>query len=282
MEIRPLSPGVGAEVIGFEPRIPLDNDTRDALRAAFDDRGVLIFRDLELDLAGQVYLSLLLIGQEHTVTPGETGDHLDWYISNQREAAAAPYGRLQFHADGMWADDPFQVLSLYGEEVEQPAVPTIFVSGVDAWRTLPADLRARVDRLDARHTSGRVARRDLTDVLVLEVEDAPSTVKPLAMPHPRTGQPVLYACEQMTAELVGLDPAESETLLDELFDHMYAPERRVHHEWRAHDLVVWDNISLQHCRPNVQTEGPARTLRKVGYPMPQMSAEQMPKYGGTR
>jgi taurine dioxygenase len=46
--------------------------------------------------------------------------------------------------------------------------------------------------------------------------------------------------------------------------------------------VVWDNLALQHCRPNVETEGPARTLRKVGFPMPKMRAEQMPTYGGTR
>jgi taurine dioxygenase len=81
------------------------------------------------------------------------------------------------------------------------------------------------------------------------------------------------------AEVVDFEPRVP---LDELFDHMCAPERRVQHEWRAGDLVVWDNLALQHCRPNVETEGPARTLRKVGFPMPKMRAEQMPTYGGTR
>jgi taurine dioxygenase len=36
--------------------------------------------------------------------------------------------------------------------------------------------------------------------------------------------------------------------------------------------VVWDNIALQHARPNVQSESPARTLRKTIAPPPKQDA----------
>ena len=52
-----------------------------------------------------------------------------------------PFGRLLFHSDMMWAAEPFQVLSLYGVDVQPPAVPTAFVNTVAAWETLPEDLR---------------------------------------------------------------------------------------------------------------------------------------------
>ncbi len=285
MEFKELIPAFGAEVVGFDPNAPLDAQTRDRLRRAFDRRGVLVFRDLDLDYPSQVHLSRMLVRKEGGVdTPraAPAPDGGNWYISNRQEDAAAPHGRLQFHSDGMWADETFEVLSLYGEDVEPPSVPTAFVSGVHAWRTLPEELRSRVGEHGARHTAGEVGRGDLTDVLELTVERAPSTVKPLAYHHPRTGETVLYACEQMTKEVVDCEPEESEDLLGQLFAHMYDPSVRLMHEWRQGDLVVWDNIALQHARPNVTLDGPARTLRKVGYPMPHLEPDEMPVYGAAR
>ena len=42
----------------------------------------------------------------------------NYVVSNKEPGGYAPYGRLQFHSDMMWAPEPFQVLSLYGLEVE--------------------------------------------------------------------------------------------------------------------------------------------------------------------
>ncbi len=41
----------------------------------------------------------------------------------------------------MWADTPMELLSLYGLEVEQPSVPTVFASATHAWDALPEELR---------------------------------------------------------------------------------------------------------------------------------------------
>ena len=43
--------------------------------------------------------------------------------------------------------------------------------------------------------------------------------------------------------------------------HLYRGEGIYEHDWRKHDLVAWDNIAIQHARPNVTLEGPERTLR---------------------
>jgi alpha-ketoglutarate-dependent taurine dioxygenase len=275
IEVRPFAASFGAEVVGLEPRVPLDAATCAQLRAAFDERGLLVFRDLDLEFSEQVYVSKMLIGKEHD---GEAPTSDTWYISNEREDAAAPYGRLQFHADAMWADQSFEVLSLYGTHVDQPAVPTTFVSAAEGWRRLPEELQERVGGLHAAHTTGEVRRGDLTDVLLTSVERPVTNAKPLKLIHPRTGVPLLYASEQMTKEIVELDAAASEALLEELFGYLYDPAFQVVHEWRVHDFVVWDNIALQHGRPKVATDGPARTLRKFAHPMPRMDVDQMPVY----
>jgi alpha-ketoglutarate-dependent taurine dioxygenase len=283
LEVRELTTAFGAEVSGFEPTVPVDEHTCRVLQELFDDRSLLVFRDLELGHREQLWISKMLIRQEHVPDrPGTAQVDDNFYVSNRRMDSAAPFGRLQFHADTMWADQPFEVLSLYGVEVEQPAVPTLFVSGVHAWATLPDELRERVRSLSALHTAGEVRRGDLTDVLVSTVQRPPSTVQPIARTHLRTGKTVLYACEQMTKEVVGFAPDESERLLDEIFAHLYDPAGRWEHDWRTGDFVVWDNLAMQHARPNVMTEGPARTLRKAASPVPQLNLDQVPSFSAAR
>jgi len=92
---------------------------------------------------------------------------------------------------------------------------------------------------------------------------------PVAHRHPRTGATLLYVSQGMTKEIVGLSIDESESLLDELFAHMYAPGNVCEHEWQRGDLLMWDNLAVQHARPHVSVEGPVRTLRKVAWPIPQ-------------
>jgi taurine dioxygenase len=84
----------------------------------------------------------------------------------------------------------------------------------------------------------------------------------------------------MTREIVELPAAESDALLEALFAHLYAPANTLEHGWCAGDLVVWDNLSVQHARANVRVDGPARTLRKVSVPIPAMGGEmpKMPQY----
>lgn len=281
LEVRDLSKGFGSEVIGLEPQIPLDTDTCQFLQNVFDDRGLLLFRGLDIDRASQVYLSKMLIRKDAVAddpTANDADIEHEMYISNKRVKGIAPFGRLQFHTDAMWCDQPVEVLSLYGEEVEEPVVPTTFVSAVNAWATLPAGLRQRVHGLSASHTAGQLRRGDLSDVLVATFQNARSTVTPIEFRHPRTGQMLLHVCEQMTQEIVGLPPDEGETLIEEIFDHLYQPDNQWSLYWRKGDLAVWDNISIQHARPNVVTDGPTRTLRKFLYPSPQMSPEQLPTF----
>ena len=281
--VRELTAAFGVEVSGVDLHAPLDDETCRVLRDVFDRRGVLLFRDVDLSHAEQTRLSKMLILKEDA-PEGTPGPELDdnFYISNRRPDSAAPFGRLQFHADMMWSDQPFQVLSLYGVEVEQSAVPTTFVSEAYAWATLPEELRVRVEGLQALHTAGDVRRGDMTDVLLTEVERPPFTVTPIARPHARTGEMVLNVCEQMTKEVVGLAPDESERLLEELFAHLYDPSSRWNHDWRERDLVVWDNLAIQHARQNVLTDGPARTLRKVASPIPQLNFDELPTYSSAQ
>ncbi len=281
LTVREIGPGFGAEVGGFDAADLGDEELREEIRELFDRAEVLVFHDLDLTHAEQVRLVKILARDENADVTDDTLED-KFYISNKRENSAAPFGRLQFHSDTQWSPAGFEVLSLYGVEVDAPVAPTIFVSGTDAWATLPDDLKARCEHLEVTHTAGPVHRGDLTDVLVANVERPPTTVTPLAYTHPRSGATILYAAEQMTEGVVGFSHEESEELLGRLFDHLYAEDRRLRIDWHARDLVVWDNIATQHSRGNVTPDGPTRTLRKVATPVPKLDADEVPTFAAAQ
>jgi alpha-ketoglutarate-dependent taurine dioxygenase len=279
LKVRNLSPEFGVEVCGFDPKAPLDADTRAQLQDLFDKRRLLLFRDIDLTHEEQARLCIMLIRKGEAEVVEAMGNH-ESYVSNKLDNGIAPVGRLQFHGDTMWADHPYQVLSLYGVDVDQPAAPTTFVDAVTAWQTLPAELRRRAEGREVLQTAGVVRRGDMAGVLLTEVQNPPTTITRIDYTHPRTGETVLHICEQMTKNVLGLPERDSEQLLVDLFAHLYRPQAQLEHQWRERDFVVWDNISLQHSRGRVSAEGPARTLRKVASPLPKLRPDQMPVWKG--
>lgn len=69
---------------------------------------------------------------------------------------------------------------------------------------------------------------------------------PVVLTHPHTRQKCLYVSEGGTARICGMNHHDSDALLKELYQHMARPEFIYRHAWRAGDLVLWDNGSVQH------------------------------------
>lgn len=268
LTVQNLKASIGAEIAGIEPGGVLGDEAVRQLRAAFDERSVLVFRNLDMDEDWQRYLIHTLIGE-----PPPAGDRNSarppMLVSNKEKNGAAPYGRLLFHCDSMWARHPQRIISLYGVQVEQPSAPTQFVSMGHAWDTLPENLRDRVANLEARHGFDHQYpnRGGDEDVIDTYYEESRSTVRPVGFRHPRTGRTMLYVSQQATIEILGLPSEENESLLEELFAHLYRPADILEHDWRKGDLVAWDNVAVQHGRGSVALEGPPRTLRKVIGPL---------------
>jgi taurine dioxygenase len=272
-QVHELQP-FGAEVQGLDLGGTLDAETVRALRDVFDIQGVVIFADLNLAAEDQAYLTGLLAAKavmtDRAAIVATTHTYSN-YVTNRDKDGYAPFGELLFHCDAMWAPTPMDAISLYGFKVEPPSVPTRFASMAYGFDTLPADLRNRVEGLEALHVQGQQRRGEHSDSLVrIETETVNSSVKPVIFRHPRSGRSLLYVTQQQTAQIEGFEFDVSEALLDELFAHLYRTEAVLEHDWRQGDLVIWDNVALQHARGNVEMEGPERTLRKVIAPKQDM------------
>ena len=284
LELRDLAPAFGVEVVGFDPNVELDDEERRLLKDAFDRRGLLVFRGIDVDRAGQTFLVQMLAGDGYPSAESVAATaerQRTFQISNTEPDAAAPFGELLLHSDAMWSFDPYVVLSLYGQEVEPPVPPTRFASTVHAWESLPDDLRARVEGLEAVHTTGQRKRTDDAEKLLQPIRaNEQSTTTLVGHPNPRTGATMLYVSPMMTTEIAGLSEQASEELLAELFRYIDAPDNCVELEWHNGDLAIWDNLAVQHARPDVTADDGVRTLRKVAHPMvPGFVGElERPKY----
>jgi taurine dioxygenase len=167
---------------------------------------------------------------------------------------------LVFHSDLAFDPEPFVGVSLHALDIDPlGGTSTEFVSGIDAYESLPQDLREEVEGREARHMFPlRTDRRADAP----PPKDYPQAVHPVVWPHPVTGRRILYVNRQATTEIVDLDNDAGSRLLDALFEHIYRPDAVYAHRWRTGDVVFWDNRALQHAR-STQRAVRKRTMQRV-------------------
>jgi taurine dioxygenase len=92
-----------------------------------------------------------------------------------------------------------------------------------------------------------------------QLRSVPDVEAPVVRTHPVTGRKGLFVNEAHTACLVGVPEDEGAALLAELCAHVTKPQFRYEHQWRAGDLLMWDNIAVQH-KANFDYDLPLRRL----------------------
>jgi alpha-ketoglutarate-dependent taurine dioxygenase len=92
-----------------------------------------------------------------------------------------------------------------------------------------------------------------------QLKSVPDVEVPIVRTHPVTGRKSLFINEAHTSRVVGLPEDEAAALLARLCAHIVKPEFRYEHEWRAGDLLMWDNVSVQH-KANFDYDLPLRRL----------------------
>ncbi len=254
MRVEPLCGALGVEVLGLDLTRPLSAAEQDEVTSAFRTARLVLFRGQSIGAADHVRLARYL---------GPVRDEDDkgvGYVSNVRPDGFVPEGRLLFHSDFAFTAEPCLGISLYALDV--PAgCPTMWANAARAAALLPPDLRAAVADASALHLFDlEYQRGDIRyrEADLAEGPLAPRHVHPVLLPHPVTGEEVLYVSEMQTDRIVGADA----TLLERLLAILYDESNVYRHDWSVGDIAVWDNVALQHARPVPPPAGP-RTLHRV-------------------
>jgi len=75
---------------------------------------------------------------------------------------------------------------------------------------------------------------------------------------------MLLVTEHHATRILELEEDDSKALLEELFAHVYAPARQYDHVWQLNDVVMWNNLAVQHARREQSDfAGGPRALQRV-------------------
>ena len=257
-QLSPLTPSIGAEVTGVAVTDAIgDERLAAAIRKAFLDYHILVFRDQELDRSqhkafGRLFGTLHVHPSKRG--PGAKGDPEIFTVKSDENTVKNNGGR--WHTDVSCDDVPPLGSILHLKETPPHGGDTLFANMHLAYEQLSTPIRSLLDGLSARHDG-------LQDLRWYGYEpqpgfDYPQTTHPMVVAHPETGRPLLYVNEAFTAGIEGLSSHESRTILDMLFAHIGGtPGLQCRVQWEPGTLVFWDNRCVQHLavfdyHPNVR------------------------------
>lgn len=247
VEVIPSGAPLGAEIRGVDLAQPLDAETFDAVRRAFDQYSVVVFRKQNITPDQQIAfaerfgeLELMLFSQ--FTLPERPKVLLITNIQKDGKYIGVHDAGREWHADSTYAPDPSVASMLYAHEVPmengEPRGDTLFVPAWGLFEEFDTDRQKLLASMSAWH------RMDMR--LVKPGQKRPQTIHPVVVRHPRTGRKCIFVNEGRTTNFVGMDEAESKVLLRNLLDALKAPHRIYRHKWQVGDFLMWDNIAVQH------------------------------------
>lgn len=254
MDIRPIGTSFAREVLGVRLWEQPDAATVEAIRAAWNEAGVLVFRR-------QALSERELLGFSAAFGVPERIVRSDWAspacpevtnISNLKDAEGRAIGglgagELAWHTDQSYMTEPATGALLYAVELPAEGGATCWANLRLAWAALPDALKRRIVGLSAVYSyARRQAGYQQDDRNAALKPQTPDVLHPLVSRHP--GGEALYLDPSTMTGIGGLPAADGEALLAELAAFATQDRFVYRHEWRPGDVVMWDNGVTLHRR----------------------------------
>jgi alpha-ketoglutarate-dependent taurine dioxygenase len=268
--VKPLSEALGAEIVGADLSRPLDDATIGAIKEAWKNHLILLFRDQALTEEDQVRFARYFGELQQRPRPKDLRAEAKvknpevMLVSNIREngklIGSLPDGEMQFHSDMCYISAPPKGTFLYAVEIPSQGGDTLFLNMYKAYDSLSPEIKKRLDGKTAVNVFlyGSTTR----DGNRPDFNVHPHASHPMVRIHSDTGRPALYINRLMTWNIEDMDDGESRSLLDTLFDHIEQPQFIYAHKWRVGDLILWDNRCTLHARTDF-SDKERRLLRRV-------------------
>jgi taurine dioxygenase len=254
VEVIPTGAAVGAEILGVDLARPLDDASFAAIELAYNDHGVIFFRDQHITPAQQVAftrrfgdIEFNIFGERWSV-PGSPEIVVVSNVTEDGRPIGVRRAGENWHSDMCYAARPPRGTMLYALEIPDLHGLTLgdteFASAAAAWEALPEPMRHFLEGRGAVFDfSGRKRAFPLSQA---ERDRYPPVRHPIVRTHPFTGRKCLYVMRDDCVGIEGMDEPEAEALIAALADHIVKPEFIYRHRWRRGDLLMWDNCTVQH------------------------------------
>ncbi|MGZ4715273.1 MAG: TauD/TfdA dioxygenase family protein [Acidimicrobiales bacterium] len=245
LEVRPLSPSIGAEIRGIDLAVVPDDSTRAELDKAFIDHKVLFFRDQPITTEQHVEFCRGFGELEvHPFVPCKPGYPEVMAITHDESRRGH---ENSWHSDVTWRQEPSLGSMLRAVEVPDVGGDTLFADMEAAYEGLGPAMQELLLSLTAVHDFTRVFGRHQTAGEQAAARDRfPPAEHPVIRTHPVTGRRSIYVNAAFTSHIVGMRPDESHQLLQHLYRQAAIPEHQCRFRWEPDSLALWDNRCVQH------------------------------------
>jgi taurine dioxygenase len=262
---RPLSTALGLEILNVDLRNPLPPPVIAQLREAWYEGLILLLREQNLTEEDQVRFAEYFGPPARTINVHNTGRHpAVMLVTNIRKdgkpIGALPDGEMHFHTDQCYVEKPAAASMLYAIEVPSVGGNTLFANAYLAYETLPAEIKRRIDGRQAINAYDYENASTTRGTRLRE--GVPHFSHPVVRTHLVTGRKALYVNRLMTIAIDGVSQAESEELLNMLFDHQEQRRFVYEHVWRVGDILMWDNRCTLHARTDFSA-AERRLMRRI-------------------
>ena len=256
MELVPLGPGFGVEVRGVSMLdVASDAEAYGAVRAAFEDHSLLVFRDQTIadDIQaaysrafGPLELTKAASLGQNTFYSRLTNTEKGKVVSPDHRQVLVAKANALWHTDSSFKTTPALASVLTARILPEQGGETEFTSTRLAWERLPTELQTRLKDAVATHSYAN-SRDQIHPDLATEVErrQLPPVRWRMNWRNPSNERRALYVASHAYA-IDGMDDRHARQLLAQLLDDATRREFVYSHQWRQGDAVMWDNRAMLH------------------------------------
>jgi taurine dioxygenase len=278
----------GSIIEGVDQATLLDETVRAELNTVFEDRGVIVFRNVEQTPKMHVALSKVFgpLKDHPTKSTARTAqDEAQGVIDMHyvpREDASKVDGLVEIDGQLLARFSPWHFDHCYNDELNRAGVlrsPVVapvggrtgFMDGIELYSQFPKDLRDQIEKhkiiytLDTRLTKMRfgvnfkpLGDPPQTKELLKEVAIFPRAMHPAVWTR-RTGERVLHVGPWMAVGVEHRENPEGDALFDRVcheVNRLGQGTSAYWHDWKTTDMVIWDNWRMLHavegCEPKYE------------------------------
>lgn len=269
VQVNPLeNEPFGAVLTGLSTSRPLTPDDIHTVRQAVAEHTAVVIDDLDEDpewllTLGRGFgpLQPHILDQYHHPLTSEMSIITANMDNAESRTTKKPAGAF-WHSDLSYTRTPSDAIFLYATHVPTDGGDTMVASTQMAYEALSDDMKARLEGRIGVHRYGWNGGGAITALNAEQQARTPDVEHPIVRRHPVTGRKILFMSPGYTMCIKGMDPAESDALLAELFEHQLDPAFRYTHKWSKRQLVILDNRGANHCAVAGYKE-PMRKLRMI-------------------
>lgn len=239
INVEALTPTIGATVSNVDLG-HLDDETFEEIHEAWMQHLVLFFRDQELTPAQHLAFGRRF-GElhEHPAADYAHDDPALMVIHTDENSKRNNGGG--WHTDVSSDAEPPLGTILHLHTLPSTGGDTMFANMYAAFEALSPTMQAFLSTLEAEHMLdyGALYGRD-------GHRENPRSIHPVVRTHPVTGRNALFVNPGFTRKLQGLTRAESDALLNYLFEHAKRPDFQCRFQWTKNALAMWDDRCTWH------------------------------------